>query len=136
MNSLFGRFILVAFLVSVISVFLNPLVYTVGFEEWFRDRSAWVVMAIGFGAYMLSGVLTYLIAKGRRWLPQVLIWWGISLPILLVPTIVWINCEIHDGMTGLLFLSATFVNWVFSIVPVLAGCRILNSGCCRTKSLE
>ncbi len=129
MNSLFGRFILVAFIVSVITVFLNPLVYTVGFEEWFRDGSARVVMAIGFGAYMLSGVLTYLIAKGRRWLPQALIWWGISLPMLLVPTIVWINCEIHDGMTGLLFLSATFVNWVFSIVPVLAGCRILNSGC-------
>jgi hypothetical protein len=117
------RKIFLMLLCSFFALVLHPLFHTFGLD--FYTESPFIVLHI---------VLTYIIVGTLIWTwVGKKVWWKQGVSIFVCINIVlaaillyWINITINDGMTGLMFLSGSFFDGCFSIVPIMLCCYLNN----------
>lgn len=117
------RKIFLMLLCSFFALVLHPLFHTIGLD--FYTELPFIVLHI---------VLTYIIVGTLIWTwVGKKVWWKQGVSIFVCINIVlaaillyWINITINDGMTGLMFLSGSFFDGCFSIVPIMLCCYLNN----------
>lgn len=108
---------------SLFTLVLHPLFYTIGID--FYTDSPFIVFHIVL-TYIFVGTLIWIWAGKKEWWQQ-----GVSIFacinfVLAIMLMCWINITINDGMTGLMFLSASFFDGCFSIIPIMLCCYLNN----------
>ena len=108
---------------SFFALLFHPLFLSFGFD--FYTETPFIVFHILL-TYIIVGTLIWMWAGQKVWWKQgvsIFVCINIVLAILLI---CWINISINDGMTGLMFLSGSFFDGCFSIIPIMLCCY-LNS---------
>ena len=115
-------------LCGMISIVVNPLLYTLGPDIYWRNYIS--------GLYSCLFIIVYPLAGCCAWFSfrNVTVWWKraifISFLVILLLSVAvfgWICIFIKDGMTGLMFLSGSFMASVFSILPVAIGSYLFRN---------
>lgn len=115
----FWKFEALMLLCGMISIVVNPLLYTLGPDIYWGNYIS--------GLYSCLFIIEYPLAGCCAWFSfrNVTVWWKraifISFLVILLLSVAvfgWICIFIKDGMTGLMFLSGSFMASVFSILPV------------------
>lgn len=118
----FWKFEALMLLCGMISIVINPLLYTFGPDIYWENYMSGLYFCLFIIVYPLAGCCAWFsFRKITAWWKRAVIISFLVILLLSVAVFRWICIFIKDGMTGLVFLSGSFMASVFSILPVAIG---------------